>query len=210
MKITIKNGESVENALTYLTDFLNAWKDEYPILAGNLNIYVTLKGFGERICPENDKEYVLSCNGIVDLEEAKINEKKEFTLAGWKKYIAAQYKHRDSAAHAVDLDIEYLKSAEKKKRKPETIEKRKRLLEDNRSLLKTAQDNINLLKELNNRVNENKIKWHIVKKVHGKNQYTYDIHAYIIFENVAGETWYFSSYTSKYTTPYGYLTKGVL
>ena len=208
MKITIKNGESVDNALKYLSDFLNERKDEYPILAGNLNIYVSLKGFGELICPENNKDYILTRNGVIDLEETRINESREFALDGWKKYMSAQRKQLDSAKHKVSLDVEYLKTAEKKQRKPETIEKRKMLLEKNRVELENAEKTIQLLNSLNAHVLENKIKWHYLKKCSKNAPYSYNISPSIIFENVNGETWHFTAYKSRYDTPYGFLKKG--
>ena len=40
MKLTIKSGETLENAMKYIQAFFDEMKDEYPILKTNLNGYI--------------------------------------------------------------------------------------------------------------------------------------------------------------------------
>ena len=209
MKLTIKSGESVDNALKYLQEFLSARKEEYPILAGNLNIYITMKGFGNLICPENEKEYLLTREGVVDVEQNKVSASQKTALEGWETYVSVQLKKVRKAAEAVSLDEQYLESAEDKNRKPDAIEKRKRQLEKNRSELKEAEATAKLVQKLDTLVKEGKVKWRFLKSMDRKSPYNYEISPYIIFENVDGESWHFVSFESRYETPYGSLRKGL-
>jgi len=60
MKIVVNKGESIENAMKSIKDFFEKDYSDYPILKNTLNLYVTLKNGEGQICPDNEKEYILS------------------------------------------------------------------------------------------------------------------------------------------------------
>ena len=209
MKLTIKSGESVGNALQYLQDFLSKYKEDYPILIGNMNVYITIKGFGNVMCPENEKEFVLSRDGVEDTEPQKFFERQEWAKKGWEKFVSVQLNQRIKAFDAVEADIHYLNTAEKNGRKPATINKRKAQLELNRKILYKADKTVELVQKLNTKFKEGTIKWYFQKKLSSKSLHTYEIVPYIIFGNIDGEYWHFAAYESKWQTPYGSLRKGL-
>lgn len=209
MKLTIKSGESVDHAIQYLTEFLLERKEEYPLLKGNMNVYVTLEGFGHRNCPENEKEYILTDEQPIDVELSQLLAKKNEAKEGWKRYLAVQAKKVQSAASAVDLDIRYLETAEGKGRKPETIERRKAQLERNQTDLAQAKEWLELVQSLNEILNQGKIKWYFEKAKSSKSPYTYTITPYIIFEDGDGDNWHFVGFQSRYETAYGTLREGL-
>lgn len=212
MRLIIKSGESVEHAIKYLTDFLSQRKEEYPLLKSNMNIYVALEGFGHIICPENEKEYILTGEEVIDTEQINIAKSQEAALKGWKAYVSYHSKQVLSASRDVDTGIQHLETAEKKKLKPETIERRKRALEEYRRELKNSQKLAAFIHQLDSLVNEGKIKWFFEKHPQKSAYYIYNLTPNIIFEYMNGdvcEDWYFAGYMSQYETPFGSLHSGL-
>lgn len=194
MKLTIKSGVTVDKALEYLTDFLSEVKEEYPILKGNMNVYLTLQGLDRRICPENEKEYVLTEEHIVDVEGSRIQVAKNELLEAWERFVQNTGRAVQNAKHKIEVDFQYLGTAEEKGRKPENIEKRKLQLENNQALLKQAKEKQEFVQMLNDCVKTGNIKWYFLKSVSRKSSYDYSIDANIIFHEVDGFTGYFGGY----------------
>lgn len=212
MKLIIKSGESVEHAIKYLTDFLSQRKEEYPLLKSNMNIYVALEGFGHRICPENEKEYILTGEEVIDTEQINIAKSKEAALKGWKAYVSYHNKQVLSASRDVNVGIQYLETAEKKGLKPETIERRKHALEEYRCELKKSQELAAFIHQLDSLVTEGQVKWFFEKHTQKSTYYIYNFTPNIIFEYMNGdvcEDWYFAGYMSQYETPFGRLCGGL-
>lgn len=209
MKLVIKSGESVDNALAYLRDFLEGYKEEYPMLKGNMNIYVTLEGFGHRGCPDNEKEYVLTGGDPDDVEERNIGARKEEALAGWKNYVKAQYNKVKNFTTELDIAMRYIDTAEQKGRKPENVEKRKALVEKSKANLKEAEEMADVVGKLNDLLEAGNVKWYFVKHVSKSSPYNYKITPYIIFEDNAGAAWHFVGYENRYERPYGCLYSGL-
>lgn len=191
MKLTIKKGESVESAIQYLTDFLNEYKEEYPILKGDMSVYVTLRGNDNRICPENEKEFILSEEYAVDVEGSRYAAAKENLLRMWKHTISNAARKVQVAQGKIDTDIRYLETAEEKGRKPENIVKRKTQLESNQMALRQAKEAYQWYQKLDTYVQENKVCWYYLKSVSSRSSYQYTLTAHIVFENIDGFTGYF-------------------
>lgn len=209
MKLTIKNGESIENALQYLRDYLEKYKEDYPMLKGNMNVYVTLEGFGHKACPDNEREMILTGEQPVDVEASHILAKQKEALEGWKRYISVQYKKVRKASDAVDLDMRYLETAEEKDRKPDAIARRKEQLKQNERLLDKAEQTASLMMLLDARVDEGSIRWYFEKRKSSGSSYAYTITPYIIFEDVDGEDWHFVGFESRYEQAYGSVRPGL-
>lgn len=84
MKITIKAGESVENAMKYLQAFFDERKEEYPVLKSHMNVYVNVGGFGDVLCPDNDKILILNHDGAIDAEKQLQEEARVTILRRWE------------------------------------------------------------------------------------------------------------------------------
>lgn len=128
MKVTIKSGESVENALKYLQEFLEKIKEEYPLLTRNMNVYFNLKGFGELICPENEKEYLLTKSDEIDVDVQLRKDARENLLAFWTDYLRRNTHVRSYSflQRNIDTDRRYIDTAEAKGRRPDLVKKRQK------------------------------------------------------------------------------------
>lgn len=198
MKLTIQRGESIENAIQYLQDFLENKKQEFPILHENMSIYFELKGFGERFCPDNKKNYILKENGPVDVDTLRQKTAKEATLDGWKRYLRHQCKNLGLIKSKIADEVRYLSVAEKMGRKPETIARHEHQLEAHQSDLLEAQSRNRLLQTLNDCVQSGNFKWFFAKDVLKQQPYNYTFRAGMFFENSDGFTGYFIGYRSEY------------
>lgn len=198
MKLTIKSGESVDNALKYLQDFLTQYKEEYPMLMGNMNVYISLKGFGDCVCPENDENHILTGSGAVDVERVRKEEAKKVTLEGWKAYVRFEMLRPTKIEECIQREIDYLKSAEKKGRKPQTIEQHKSRLEELRTALPAAEEMNVLIKKLDEYVESEKYYWTFQKYATKNQPYNYMFYATMIFDDVDGYYSQFKGYRHKH------------
>lgn len=199
MKITIKRGESVQNASQYLLEFLTQYEEQYPILKSDMNVYVTLTGFGSRICPENEKEYILSQNGVRDVEAERIAEAKEKLINEWNRYIKCVRKCAENVEKQLKSDMEYLETAVEKKRKPEMVERRRKAFEKKREDYKSLSAYCALLEELEEmRIKAAGVRWHFIKINQPKMTYVYTLKPYLIFVNTEGTAWHFQGFGGRY------------
>ncbi len=209
MKLIVKSGESIEHAIQYLSDFLKKYEDDYFLLKGNMNIYITLEGVGHTPCLDNDKEFVLSAEDPEDVERNNIQFAKEKVLAGWKRFFVHECKKVQSSAGDVEFERRYIESAEKRGLKPVTIERHKSILLSCEKKHEEVKRNVNLLLKLNEIIEKEEAIYHFVKFQKGNALYSYTITPYIIFENVDEKFYHFVGYESKYKTYYGYLQSGL-
>lgn len=129
MKLRIKKGLNLSNALELIKDFFEENCSEYDILKGDLNMYVTLKNRDNEVCPLNDKEYRMSDEEIVDVFEEGRKEALDEVLQDWEMYYDSVKYRVKCIERKIRLDREYLSTAEEKGRSPKNIEKRKIELE---------------------------------------------------------------------------------
>lgn len=209
MKLTINSGESVDHAIEYITDFLSSLKEEYPLLKGNMNIYITLEGFGHKYCPENCKEYILTGETIEDVEHHRICEAKEMLKCAWKKYVQSETNRFLVAANKVTSAESSLTSAVTRKLTEKTIELRKKNVAHAQDLLTDARGRCDIVLKLNKAVEDGNAILYTEKKVKDKKTvYSYTITPYFIFEDIDGYTGYFRAQKSQ-TSVYGYLEEGL-
>lgn len=209
MKLTIKSGESVDHAIQYLTDFLNAKKEEYPLLKGNMNIYITLEGYGHKDCPENQGEYVLTGESVEDVEHRRYDEARKLLKQAWERLLRSEASKFNHAVNEISKAESSLKSAEERNLVPRTIELRKKAVEKAKENLPPAEARYDLILKLKDIVDNNKVTLYFEKVVDGKMTYSYKITPYYIFENVDGFTGNFRGVQGKDGGFYGYLQEGL-
>lgn len=209
MKLTIKSGESIENAINYLINFLEQYKEDYPILKGNMNVYLTLKGFGSRNCPDNEAEFILSETLPVDVEASSRMAKIKELTDTWKSFYNTHEAHRVMAARNVKKCINSLNQAIERGLTQRTIERRDDALVSSNKTLSKADEYFQFLTVLNDRIVKNEVQFYVVKNIGSRSSYDYTFTAYIIFENVEGKNYYFSAHTNKYKASCGELYNGL-
>ncbi len=210
MKLTVKSGESIEHAVQYIQDFLEKYKEEYPLLRGNMNLYISLEGVGHRDCPDNDREFILTEEAPVDVEANRIAEKKKETLMGWARYLSSKRKELQKAMFALESARSSWDAAVKKGLKEETIANRKLNIQQCQDSLKAIEQNVRLAEKLDDYVEDGRFKWFFVKHGAAKTPYTYKLIPHMIFTTKAGENYYFVGYESLYNkAPYGGLNPGL-
>jgi len=64
VKIVVEQGTSMDETLELVVSFLKNNYSDYSLLKGNLNMYITLKNDLGQVCPDNEREFVLSHNKI--------------------------------------------------------------------------------------------------------------------------------------------------
>lgn len=207
MKLIIKEGESVENAIKYLQDFLEKYKNEYPILKGNMNIYITLEGFGHKDCPENEKEFILSGNGDpVDVEQWRKEKAIEETFSVWKRI---QEKH-NASIEWVEKDIkreeEYLATAQEKGKRTDLIEKHQKQLETNKEKLNQLHEYSHYLDQLRDAI-RNRRAVLFFNRYNEKSPYSYELDFYFVFEDIDGADCYINRFGLKKGLPNGYVRR---
>lgn len=196
MKLAVKSGVSVEKALNYIRDFLEANYHNYAILKGNLNLYITLKDDENRDCPDNANEYVLGADNITDVVREKTVAAKNKTLTRWKQFVKYNEKRFQNVFASVELDKKYLETAKIKGRKLENIEKREQTYLKNLKELESISEVYSLVKALDESIKTDNITWYIIKHTGRKRtSYDYSISAYLIFKNINDFTGYFETDT---------------
>lgn len=214
MRLKVKYGESVDNAIRYLQAFLEQYKDDYPILESNLNIYITLKAADEKRCPDNEREFILTESASIDAEQAKNAKYQAEALTSWTQFFHHKEFLYHRLLHNIEMDQDYIDTAEEKGRSPENIEKRRKQLEKAQERLINENQRMAFVKLLNDQIEEKQVKWLFLKCMLPNQHYDYYIQSYIIFENVAGESWHYVAPPygqpfEPYTNDSKYLKKGL-
>lgn len=181
MKLTIEDGVPVSKAMKYLQNFLAERKKEYPLLMGEMSVYITLKSKNRMICPENEKEYLLTKDGLVDLYEEAKQELLHEIQESWGTFVSAVQRRVTRSEKAVALDYNYLATAAEKGKRSDLVEKRKKQLAKHEEELKKAVAYNDLVQELNELVENQKVIYHFIKRTYS-DFYDYDLECCILFE----------------------------
>lgn len=190
MKIVLDKGEKLENAIKYLSDFLSEYCSDYPILKGKLNLYLTLKNSKNQICPDNEKEYIISDGQVIDVLDE--NEKDAFNtiLDLWNDYFKYYKRQTLKIRKSIENDEVYINTAEEKQRKKENLEKRIVEYEKHKLSLAESEEFEETLVLLNSSILENRIKVFYIKNEYGSS-YKYKLDVVFVFENINGFNGYF-------------------
>ena len=74
MKLEIESGTTFYVALKQLKTFFDTQCADYPYLKSKMHIYVDLRNDKRQVCPDNEKEFSISAEKIVDvLEQEKLD-----------------------------------------------------------------------------------------------------------------------------------------
>lgn len=194
MKIVIKEGTTIENAIKLLSDFLMENYTTFPVLKGNTNIYITLRNNNGQICPDNQQEFHLSDDGIRNETEAEEERAVRDCMMHWKAYLMHMDWKKEQVEKKIQKDLRYFETAEERGRSQENISKRQVEYQKHLEKLEETKKTINFLAELDNAVSENRHTVHITKYT-GKTPYTYTLSVVFQFVNVNGYTGYFNGET---------------
>lgn len=190
MKIVINSGASIESAMKYIQEFLSENYSEYPIIKSSLNLYVTLKNGKGQICPDNEKEYVISNGHAKDVFAEEMNLAFDQRLCDWKHFFSSHKRKLLQLQNQIELDKNYLETAEEKNRKKENIEKRKAEYKKNKLTYEKENEKTNLLNFLNELIDNNLFTKYYIKNTYGSS-YKYKLEAVFIFNNINGYIGYF-------------------
>lgn len=75
MKITCEKGSSAKNVLQFITEYIEKKAADYPLLAEDLEIEISLKDAAGKICPDNDKPLHLGEQELNLAQETKKDPK---------------------------------------------------------------------------------------------------------------------------------------
>lgn len=190
MKIVINKGENIENAMKSIQEFLTENYSDYPILKNTLNLYVTLKNGEGSICPDNEKEYIISKGHAKDVIAEDKNLALDERRYQWEMYVYRSQREVLNLRKSIEVDENYINTAEEKNRKKEIVEKRKREYENRKEKLKQAQELESLFYFLNSLVREDRMITMFIKNTFGST-YKYKIEVVYIFDNINGYTGFF-------------------
>ena len=193
MKIIINKGENIKNAINLLNNFILENYSEYPILKNTLNIYITLKNESDEVCPDNEKEYMLTNNYIIDILKERKQQALDELLIYWDHFRNRLSREIEKIENYIKLDENYINTSIEKNRKKENIEKKKKIYEKNKKDLDLLIKNKNFIDILNSKIIENKIKIKFIKENSINSIYNYNLNVSIIFENIDNENYYFDN-----------------
>lgn len=142
MKINIKKGQDINEAVESFKKFLEKNTAGYNILESDMNIYLTLQSEDGDVCPLNDRNFIMIDKEIMDVDSRiRTVVRRELTSNGLK-YIDNQIKEIQKLPKLVEkAEKQYIDSVEKK-RKSETIKKNKEELEVLEYRLSKMDENI--------------------------------------------------------------------
>ena len=178
MKLVIESEATVDAALKQIKMFFDTQCADYPYLKGKMHIYVDLKNDKRQICPDNEKEYVISEEEVVDVLEQekldlfyKMNDKLEYDLQ-------CLLKQRKDKEREITRDKRYLDTAEEKGRKIERIENRKIALQVHIEQLAELQNRIHEYHTVISAINDGQFECNVkirTEKKYGRNKRTYEM-----------------------------------
>ena len=204
MKLIIKQGECLDNALQYLQDYLAQFKEEYPILKGNMNINVNLEGFDHRVCPENEGELVLTGENTFDLSQSRKDEAFNEVLNVWKREMEWNAREIKNTHIDIERDNYYLATAEEKGKRQDLIDNRKKQLAENEEWLESLTQQSLIFNKFDNALVNGNARIHYVKHKMGNSVYTYTMECIIVFDNIDGLYGYCDRHGFKTGLPYWY------
>lgn len=194
MKLIIKSGESAENAVSFLQEFLSQYRQNYPVLKGDMIVFITLEDCEHRICPDNREEYILTSEEIVDVETRLRQESFDKVISWWKEFVVSKQEIVSKVEKILIADIRYLKAAEEKKRRKDLIENRLKKKERNQVLLQQVTETYNYVLLLDDMFRNGNFSTVYLKQTHRGKPYGYDLDCYIVFQSMDGSIWHFGKY----------------
>ena len=193
MKLVIESGITVDTALEQLKNFFNTQCADYPYLKSKMHVYVDLINDRRQVCTDNEKEYAISKDQVVDvLEQEELDiffgmiDRLGYDLQLLKK--KREEKERD-----ITRDKIYLDTAEKKGRKKERIEQRKVDLQEHLAQYAKLQNSIEEYESVINEINNWRFKSKVnirTEKKYGRNKRAYEL---ILFGQFKTFQWAFSN-----------------
>ena len=193
MKLVIESGITVDTALEQLKNFFNTQCADYPYLKSKMHVYVDLINDRRQVCTDNEKEYAISKDQVVDvLEQEELDiffgmiDRLGYDLQLLKK--KREEKERD-----ITRDKRYLDTAEKKGRKKERIEQRKVDLQEHLAQYAKLQNSIEEYESVINEINNWRFKSKVnirTEKKYGRNKRAYEL---ILFGQFKTFQWAFSN-----------------
>lgn len=190
MKIVVNKGESIEDAITAIKNFLEQNYSEYPILKNTMNLYVTLQNDINQICPDNQKEFILNKGKVKDVDAESRENAFTKILEHWNGYLRCMDSKMLSIQHKIELNKNYIDTALMKGRKKENVIKRKKETECLRNELEDTKMLVSCLNLLNEAIQSRNFSKFFYKSTYGS-AYKYKLDCVLVFENVNGYTCYF-------------------
>ena len=178
MKLVIEGGITVDEAIELLRSFLNEQCAGYPYLKSKMNIYVDLKNDNRQICPNNEREFVVSGKKVLDIlenEQQNIFSELLYRLHDYVKFFKQQC---ESNEQDIARNQKYLDTAEEKGRKKERIEQRKEELQKHLEKRLELQRKIYLYECIISEINEGNFERQVnvrTEKHYGRNKRIYEM-----------------------------------
>lgn len=178
MKLVIESGITVDEAIEMLKSFLNEQCAGYTYLKSKMNVYVDLKNDNRQICPNNEREFILSGKKVLDIlenEQQNIFREMLDRLHDCVQFFKRQYESREQD---ITRDQKYLDTAEEKGRKKERIEKRKGELQEHLKKRTVLQRKSHIYDCIISEINEGKFERQVdvrTEKHYGRNRRIYEM-----------------------------------
>ena len=193
MKLVIESGITVDTALEQLKNFFNTQCADYPYLKSKMHVYVDLINDRRQVCTDNEKEYAISKDQVVDvLEQEELDI--FFGMIDRLGYgLQLLKKKREEKERDITRDKRYLDTAEKKGRKKERIEQRKVDLQEHLAQYAKLQNSIEEYESVINEINNWRFKSKVnirTEKKYGRNKRAYEL---ILFGQFKTFQWAFSN-----------------
>lgn len=194
MKLVIKSGESAENAVAFLQDFLMQHTQNYPMLKGDMIVSVSLADCDHRIFPDNQKEYILTGEEVIDVETYLRTVSFDRVISWWKEFVASKQAAVLRIEKCLDADLRYLIAAEEKGMPQDLIEERLKKKQRNQALLQQVTETYSHVLLLDDAFRKRNYSTIYLKQFHRSKPYGYDLDCYIVFESIHGVIWHFGKF----------------
>ena len=199
MKISVPQGETLENALAYLDGYLSQYKDTYGVLRGRLNLYISLESEDHTLCPDEECNIELTGEGAYDLDESKFDAVKFVVLQRWKRYVNAVRSRPDLLQAKVYRVQKILDASGGLDLSEEVVQKRQEDVEEAIQCLEEALKERELVNTLEQRIKDNEFRW-ILQRLGEEGDYKeFYPAAYLFFEDKDRGTYYYPGPTSRLT-----------
>ncbi len=178
MKLVIESGITVSEAVEQLKMFFSGQCADYPYLKSKMNVYVDLKNDKRQICPNNEKEFVLSNQKFVDVLEKEQQGIFVDMLNRLLSRMRVLIQQCVCEEQSIAKDQKYLDTATEKGRKKERIAQRKNELLEHQKKYMELQSRIRIYKCIINAINEGQFERQVsvrTEKQYGRNNRVYEM-----------------------------------
>lgn len=198
MKLVIKKGTSVENAMKSISEFLLDNYSDYPIIKNTMNVYIALENENGQICPDNEKEFSITQEEVKDVMEEEKNIKLNEILDDWQSLRTHHSNRLERLEREVANDVAYLDRAKENGRKESNIAKRKKQHEKNKEELEEERKTNEKIILFDNAINENNFTVCFTKYTDRRSPYKYRLDVMLVFKDVDGYNGYFNGYSGHF------------